>query len=139
MSDLSPQAHNLLAIQRDIFRLAKRDHELSPGRLAALSGLNARTIQNWAEGAAMPAFAFAILSEHIPEELTSLLFEPFDKRVTAVERDDGDLDSLGCETAGFTSDYVEAKSDGRITPIERAKLTERAGVIAARAHRVRAA
>lgn len=139
MSNCDSITQHLIAIQCDIFRLAKRDHALSPARLSALSGLPKTTIESWTKGTAMPAFGLARLSPFIPDELITLLFEPFGKHVETSETDESDLDELGCETAGFTADYVQAVSDGKITPMERAKLAERALRIAAKANSVRAA
>lgn len=139
MSNCSVNTQHLVEIQCDIFRLAKRDHALSPKRLAALSGIPETTINSWAHGTAMPAFGLARLSPFLPDGLTSLIFEPFGKHVETSETDESDLDDLGCETAGFTAEYVQAVSDGKITPMERAKLADRALRIAAAANSVRAA
>lgn len=139
MSNHDAETQHLVDIQCDIFRLAKRDYALSPARLSALSGFPKTTIESWAKGTAMPAFGLARLSRWIPDGLTSLMFEPAGKHVETNETDESDLDDLGCETAGFTAEYVQAVSDGKITPMERAKLADRAIRLAAKANSVRAA
>lgn len=126
-------AQHLADIQADIFRLAKRDHGMTTRRLALLSQIPERTLMSYCTGTAMPIYALVRLLPHLPDELTSMLVEPAGKRLTSDESDPGSLDELGCEAAGFVHHYVEARADGKVTPIEKARLVERARRVGARA------
>jgi len=124
MADLSINARNSVALQRELFRLAEDEHGLSIAVLARTRGIAKSTIKGWREGAAMPAWALGELA--LPDDLLSLVLDPYRKHVGTNVDDDGDLDALGREAATFTAEYVEAKSDGVVTHIERAKLKDRA-------------
>lgn len=74
----------------------------------------------------MPAWAMMALAIHIPADLMNLLAEPAGLQLTPIERTEHDLDQLAFEASGFTHELLEAKLDGKVTPIERGKLKERA-------------
>lgn len=74
----------------------------------------------------MPVPTMLKLVGVLPDELLSHLLDPVGKHLADNGNDEGDLDALGCEAAGFTQEYVEAKSDGIVTPIERGRLKSRA-------------
>lgn len=122
MDDASRFQRNFAGIISDLFRLAQRDHGLTYTRLAALADLPAATVGGWARGeAAMPAWAFFRLAAHLPDDLLTLAAETAGKMIVTA---DGtyDLDAVGREAAGFTARYVDAKSDGVISPNERHAL-----------------
>lgn len=127
--------------QQRIFRLALRFHGLTIKTISLDSGIPYDTLRSYANGrATMPITALLYLVGVLPDELLSHLLAPVGKQISdGGDCDGGDLDALGCETAGFVADYVQAKSDGVVTPIERAKLASRAARIADRASKVRAA
>lgn len=124
MADLSQSARNSIALQREMFRLAEQEHGLSLAVLAKTRNLSASTIKGWRDGSAMPAWALGEL--RLPDDVVSLILSPYEKHVGTDEPGDGDLDGLACEAAGLVSEYVEAKSDGVVTHIERSKLANRA-------------
>jgi len=126
MADCSVNPQHFVDAQADVFRLAKARHGLSIARLAALSSIPETTIRTWSTGTSMPAWALIELARHIPADLINLLTEQGGFCLTPIERADSDLDQLACEASGFTHDVLEAKLDGKVTPIERARLKERA-------------
>jgi hypothetical protein len=127
---------NFVSLQADLFRLAARDHGLTIKRLSLLADIPATTMQTWASGTVMPAWAMVELARFIPDDLMSLMLEPAGRFVGTLETVDHDLDALGCEAAGFVAEYVAAKADGKVTPIERARLGDKARGMAAAARKV---
>lgn len=139
INERSALQQDFMSRTADVFRLAKRDCGLTTPRLAALTGIPAATLVTWASGnTAMPAWAMCALSEHIPDDLMSLLMEPAGKFIGTTDAADDDLDALGCETATFTAELLEAKRDGKVTPRERDRLKDRARRVASRAQAVAA-
>jgi len=133
MADRHSETQHVLGLQADMFRLAKRDHALTYKRLSLLSGIPDTTIETWAKGTAMPVHALVRLAPHIPDELTSLLMEPAGKHIGTDEQDDGNLDALGREAAGFVAEKLEREADGKVCHIDQAALKSRARRIAAKA------
>lgn len=141
MSVTPPNQQIYIAAQRDMFRLAKRDHGLSATRLALLSGIPEPTLRTWTRDTAMPAWALAHLSQHLPDELVSLMFEINDRAVITVEPGDGDFHALAEAGMDYNVEYLGARrpeSDGgtELTPREKAILREKARRKAAIARRV---
>lgn len=126
MADLSVNPQHFIDIQADVLRLAKARYGLSAARLGALTEIPATTIATWGKGTSMPAWAMMALSIHIHADLMNLLAEPAGLQLTPIERTENDLDQLAFEASGFTHELLEAKLDGKVTPIERGKLKERA-------------
>lgn len=123
-----------------MFRLAERDG-ISRKIICLSTGYSRTAVDEWARGEkAMsgPALVAVASMPEFPAELLSLLFDGTGRHVADDSGETGDLDALGCETAGFTADYVEAKRDGKITPIERNKLKAAAARIANTAGKVAA-
>lgn len=133
MSDLSVNPQHFVDTQADVLRLAKARHGLSTARLSALTEIPETTIASWAKGTSMPAWAMMALAIHIPIDLMNLLAHDAGLQFTPVEHQESDLDQLACEASGFTHELLEAKRDGRITPIERGNLKEKARRVAAAA------
>lgn len=125
--------------QRRIFRLAERDCGLNLKAVGLDSGIPYNTIRSYASGEAiMPVPAMLKLVGVLPDELLSHLLDPVDRHLATNGSEDGDIDALGCETAGFTNEYVAAKSDGVVTSIERGRLQQRARKLAKAAKAVAA-
>lgn len=113
--------------QRRLFRLAERDHGLSLKAIGLDGNIPYSTLRTYASGEAiMPVPAVLKLVDVLPDYLLSYLFEPAGRLLTVKDGEDGDLDELGREAAGFVAEYVDAKSDGKVTPIENARLRQRA-------------
>ena len=115
-----------------MFRLAERDCGLSIKVLVLETGIPKTTLEGWKSGTTMPAWALGALGKAgVPDHLLSLCLAPFAKHVGTDTNGDGALDELVRETAGFTSDYLEATAPdspggSNVVPMEAAKLAERA-------------
>lgn len=112
-----------LETQSDVFRLAERDYGLTKKVISSKSGIGYDSVLDYASGkTAMPVVALIKLCDVIPDHLLSQLLDPVGRHIASNAQRDGDLSELGREAANFTHDYVDAVSDGNVTPIERAKL-----------------
>jgi hypothetical protein len=130
MTDLSVNPQHFVDTQADVLRLAKARYSLSTARLAALADIPETTIASWSKGTSMPAWAMMALAIHIPADLMNLLAEPAGFQFVPIEQQESDLDQLAFEASGFTHELLEAKLDGKVTPIERASLKEKARRVA---------
>lgn len=117
-------ARRSVAAQSHMFRLAERDHGLTRKVLHLETGIPVSTLKAWANDTAMPVYGLAILAKVVPDYLTSLVVEAAGKCISTPEADDG-LDELAIEASGFVADYVQARADGQLDHVERAKLNER--------------
>jgi hypothetical protein len=141
MADLSEDARNSVALQQDMFRLAKHEHGLSLAVLARTRGIPLSTLTGWANGTAMPAWALGALK--LPDDLLSIVLTPFQKHVGTNEEGDGDIDALGLEALGLVSEIAEARSEhspggSRIVPIELGRIKARARKVCPKARAVAA-
>lgn len=128
-----------LEAQRRIFRLAERDYDLSLKAISLDSGIPYDTLRSYArrdDTSMMPVSAVLKLCDVIPDHLLSHLFDPVGRHIATNDAGNGDLAELGREAAGFTAEFVEATCDGNVTPLERNRLTARAGRLAAAAGKV---
>jgi len=130
-----------LAAQAEMFRLAEHDHGLTMATLARETGVSLDTLKSYNRSnifarAKMPLPVFVKLLRVIPDDCTSIITGIAGKLVTSVEPDDGDLDALGREAAGFIHEKLDAEADGRVDHIEKARLRRRSQKIAAVAQRV---
>ena len=138
MADIPLPGRDSVEAQRELFRLAAKEGLTIPV-IARRSPLHESTMKGWRDGAAMPAWAIGALGEAgVPDHLLSLLLEPFRKHVGTDETDDGDLNALGREGAHYLAEKTDAEADGVVTPIERARLKERARRVAGVARRAAA-
>lgn len=143
MSQRSTIAEDVIGRQERMLRLAERDHGLSAVVLKAETGIPKDTILSWRRGVAMPAWALVALARVIPDELTTLMFEPVEKVVMSGHDGDGDLDLLAREMADYNVEYLNARDprseDGAaLSPRGRAILKEKASRVAATARRAAA-
>jgi len=122
--------------QRNMFRLAHRDHGITMAYLATLTGFHPKTISKWANGdSAMDLWAFVEVSKHLPDYLTSLMVEPAGKGLHALEEGEGCFDELAQLSLEYASAHLEARRSERAGWKER--LRERADRIRAVAARLR--
>lgn len=138
MSRRSNFAQDIISRQERMLRLAERDYDLTPSVLHAETGIPKETQLSWRKDTAMPAWALVALCRVIPDELTSLLFEPIGKHIGTDDSGDGDLDALARVSAGYNVEYLDARQPGSengtdLSPRERAHLKDRARVVAATA------
>lgn len=128
----STLAQHSVQAQERMFRLAERDHDLPLRVLAAESKIPLRTLQNWKNGAVMPAWAlFALGAAGVPDYLTSLIATPFQKVVGSESVEEGAYHNAAIEASGYQSEFLEATSPDSelgpdLSPRERARLSERA-------------
>lgn len=120
MADLSREARNSVALQREVFRLAEHEHGLSIAILARTRDIAVSTIKGWRDGSVMPVWAIGEL--RLPDDLTSMLLDPWSKHIGSNERDSGDLDALEVEASGVVHEIAKAKRDKVVTPQERARI-----------------
>lgn len=121
-----------------MLRLAERDYDLSIKALSLETGIPGVTLNSWKRDVMMPLGGFVALCRVIPDDLTSLMLEPADKHIGTNERDENDLDALTAEASGLVTGVLEAKRDGKVTPIERAHIQDKARRVAAKARAVAA-
>lgn len=142
MADLSQKARNSVALQKEMFRLAERDHGLSIAVLAKTRDLSVSTLKGWREGSAMPAWALGELD--LPDDLVSLVMQPFKRAVVSLT-DDGDevadFDNLGLEALGLAGEVAAARSPNspggiQIVHSEVAMIRDRARPLCAKLRRV---
>ncbi len=112
MADLSQNARNSVALQREIFRLAEQEHGLTIAVLSRTRKISVSTLKGWREGSAMPAWALGELQ--LPDDLVSLVLTPFDRAVVSTI-DEGaglasDYDGLGLEALGLAGEVAQARS-----------------------------
>jgi len=94
--------------------------------LSAASGIPESTLREWANGASMPLSAIFTLRRHLPDQAIDLVCEPGDVRMVDIETSETNWDEIASETAGLTFEICEARKDGHIDHVERARLVQRA-------------
>lgn len=99
--------------------------------LSAASKIPDSTLREWAAGAAMSLAAVLTLRKHLPAAAINMLTEPGDVRLVAIEQADTNWDTIAAGAAGLTFEICEARKDGTVDHVERARLRQRArGLIA---------
>lgn len=130
MGNLSAKAQYSVAQQHDMLRRAKDDFGLDAATLARKIGVSKSAVKGWQDGSAMPAWALGALCEAgVPDELASLVTDPFNRYVGSADETDGDLDELATLCGEFLAEYAKArhpKSPGNIQIVhtEKPKLVE---------------
>jgi hypothetical protein len=130
MIDRDGTKHDVLEQQEAMLRLAERDHGITAKRLALETGIPLSTVQSWRRACApagMSMADFVAVSRVIPDELTSLCFEPAEKRLTPVGEGHSDIDALALLAIEFAAAYGNARHPGspggvEIVHTEAAKL-----------------
>lgn len=142
MADVEQSKRNSVALQKEMFRLADSEHGLSLGVLARTRKIPLSTLKGWNDGSAMPAWALGALG--LPDDLVSLVLQPFRKFIGTEEAgDEGDIDALGLEALGLAGEIATARSEQspggpRIVPMERARIGARARKLCPKARAVAA-
>ena len=128
----SLKAQHSVTAQERMFRLAERDHDLSLRTLSLESKIPLRTLQNWKNGAVMPAWAlFALGEAGLPDYLTSLVANPFRKHVGTDGIEDSGFHQAATEAAKFSGEYLDCTAPDSemgpdLSPREKARLAEHA-------------
>jgi len=94
--------------------------------LVRASGIPESTLRSWAEGAAIPLHAAMALRRFLPAEAIDMLTEPGGVRFTSIDLEETNWDAIAAEAAGLTFEICEARKDGVIDHVERARLRQRA-------------
>lgn len=113
MADLSQNARNSVALQREAFRLAEQEHGLSIAVLSRTRKISLSTLKGWRDGSAMPAWALGEL--RLPDDIATLILQPFGRAVLTTDEDGEacavDYDALGLEALGLASEVAQARSE----------------------------
>jgi hypothetical protein len=133
---------NYVDAQIEMFRQARYDHGLPPSVLAKKSHIPLTTINGWAGGTAMPAWAFSILCRFIPDEVTNLLMEPSAKSIVPTDSEDAQLEDIFCEAAELVCEVQRARhpaSPGGVAIVhsEKGPIKKRIRTVGAKARAVR--
>jgi hypothetical protein len=124
-----------------MFRRAGYEHGLTLRVLASRSPVPFSTLKGWATGTAMPAWAIGALGEAgIPDDLLSLLLEPFGRHVSTDDCGTSVMDHAASEAMSFAQEHVKARSPDSpggmtIVPQEERVLQMKARSLAAIAKR----
>jgi len=99
--------------------------------LAAASGVSASSLQDYANGAAMPLHAVLAIRPHLPGAAIDMLTEPGNVRFSSIDGQDTNWDAIAATAAGLVAEVCDARKDGKIDHVESARLKDRArGLIA---------
>lgn len=120
-----------------MLRLAERDHDLTLTVLSAETGIDKGTLATYKRDVAMPAWALVALCEFIPDDLTSLMFEPVGKHVGSGTVGDGDFDTAALAANDFAGEVVRARHPA--SPGGTAIVPQEAAVISDKGRRACAA
>lgn len=99
--------------------------------LSEASGVPSSTLASYAGGTAMPLHAILVLSHHLPAAAINMMFEPAGKRLCDAEQKDANWDAVAASASMLTFEICDARSDGQIDHVERARLRQRARAVAA--------
>lgn len=104
---------------------------VGPGRyttraaLSAASKVPESTLKSYANGAAMPLHAVLAIRPHLPAAAVHMITEPGMVRFMEVEAVETDWDAIAADAAGLVGEICEARRDGHIDHVERARLKRR--------------
>lgn len=129
MADICQAARNSVSNQAEMFRLVERDHGLSLKLLCLKTGIPKTTLEGWRNGTVMPAWALFKLGKDggVPDELLSLIGEPFERHVRTDEDGEGDLDTAAIDASEAAARVQRARHPASpggvaIVPQERAEI-----------------
>jgi len=111
MANLSLPARDSVAAQRELFRVAATKGLTLKVLSTRDVHLSYSTIKGWATGeTAMPAWAIGALGEAgVPDDLLSLVTQPFGRSVVSDEEGDGDLDDAAIAASDFACEVARAR------------------------------
>ncbi|WP_191864479.1 hypothetical protein V3I01_09730 [Sphingomonas sp. gentR] len=132
MSDHAAMQRDVAARQIAMFSsFVGRGLHTTRAALSAASGIPESTLREWAGGATLPLSAVFTLRRHLPAQAIAMICEPGDVRLVDIETSETNWDEIASETAGLTYEICEARRDGHIDHVERAKLQHRARALGA--------
>jgi hypothetical protein len=130
MCNMSGLARDSVQAQERLFRLAKRDHNLSIQTLHLETKIPKTTLEGWKNGATMPAWALGALGKAgVPEYLLSLILDPFQRFVGKSETGDGIYHEAAAEANAYVQEWLSAtnpnsENGASLSPREAARLAE---------------
>jgi hypothetical protein len=132
MADVSRLAQDVVARQIAMFAsfVGERGHT-NRKALSAASGIPVSTLKSYADGTAMPLHAVLAIADHLPGAAINMLFEPAGKRLCDAEQQAANWDAVAASASMLTFEICDARSDGMIDHVERARLRQRARAVAA--------
>ena len=89
------------------------------------SGIPESTQKSYADGAAMALHAVLSLRRFLPPEAINMMLEPGGVRFCDVEATETNWDAIAADAAGLTFEICDARKDGTIDHVERARLRAR--------------
>ena len=99
--------------------------------LSVASGIPESTLGSYANGAAMPLHAVLALADHLPGAAINMMFEPGGKRLCDAEQAATNWDAVAASASKLTFEICDARQDGLIDHVERARLRAGARSLAA--------
>lgn len=99
--------------------------------LSRASGIPESTLKSYADGAAMPLHAALAVRRFLPPEAMNMVLEPAGIRFCDVLAKEANWDSVAADAAGLTFEICEARKDGSIDHVERARLRTRGRAVMA--------
>jgi hypothetical protein len=129
--------------QQRMFRLAERDHGLTPKALHIETGIPLTTLKHWRTDTIIPLHSLRKLVRVIPDELTSLLFTGTGKHIGTDPEEDGDMDGMAESASDLLHAHVRARSPNspggiNIVPSEAAEIKSIGRTLCAKARAVAA-
>lgn len=125
MADLSLPARDSVDAQKELFRRAEHEEGLSLAVLMKRFPFKRSTLNDWKSGAQMPAWAIGALGQAgVPDNLLSLVLDPFSKHVGSNEEGEGDFDDAalaGNELAASVQRARHPNSPGGIAIVHSEK------------------
>lgn len=133
MSSESRIAHEVAERQVEMFAMfVGQGRTVTRAALSRASGIPESTLKSYAAGAAMPFAAGLTLAKFLPSEAIGMLTEVVGLRLTPIEAIETNWDAIAADAAGLTFEICEARKDGNIDHIERARLKSRGRQVIAR-------
>jgi hypothetical protein len=126
MAEIPLPGRDSIDAQAEMFRRAASEHGLTLNVLSQRSPIALSTLRGWSYGAAMPAWSIGCLAEAgIPDDLLSLLLEPFARHVGSDGNTEVMFDHAAADAMAFATQASAARSPdspggtetGRIGPV----------------------
>ncbi|MCK0531473.1 hypothetical protein [Sphingobium agri] len=93
--------------------------------LAVASKVPESTLKSYANGAAMPLHAVLAIRPFLPAAAINMLTEPGGVRFATTDAQEANWDAIAASAAGLVAEVCEARKDGQIDHVEKARLRAR--------------
>ena len=99
--------------------------------LSVASKIPESTLREWAGGAAISIAGLLTLRRFLPAQAINMLTEPGEARLVDAETTEANWDAIAAGAASLTFEICDARKDGTVDHVERARLRQHArGLIA---------